>query len=104
MISNFSYCCSLNILVSQGSVTEKSSLFHYDDGLTFKNFSHPKFVPLFTDEVDKDRINEAKEKCGSNPSKACISDYLATGDIKLAESSGNKEQDSKADVAVIGNT
>ncbi|XP_055997522.1 uncharacterized protein LOC125648181 [Ostrea edulis] len=85
------------------SVSEKSTIFHYDDGLTYKNFSHPEFVPLFTDEVDKNRTKEAKEKCGSNPSKACISDYLATGDIKLAESSGLKEQDSKSDVAVIEN-
>lgn len=66
------------------------------------DFWHPEFVPLFTDEVDENRVNEAKEKCGSNPSKACISDYLATGDIKLAESSGHKEQNSKSDVAVIG--
>ncbi|XP_055997519.1 uncharacterized protein LOC125645547 isoform X2 [Ostrea edulis] len=85
------------------SVNEKSTLFHYDDGLTYRDFSHPEFVPLFTDEVDKNRIKEAKEKCGSNPSNACVADYLATGDIKLAKSSGNKEQDSKSDVAVIEN-
>jgi hypothetical protein len=49
-------------------------------------------------------MNEAKEKCGSNPSKACISDYLATGDIELARSSGQTEQDMKLDIALIGNT
>ncbi|XP_055997524.1 uncharacterized protein LOC125645548 [Ostrea edulis] len=85
------------------SINENSTLFDYDDGLTYMDFWHPEFVPLFTDEVDENRVNEAKEKCGSNPSKACISDYLATGDIKLAESSGHKEQNSKSDVAVIEN-
>ncbi|XP_048727085.2 uncharacterized protein LOC125645542 [Ostrea edulis] len=85
------------------SVSEKSTLFHYDDGLTYNDFSHPEFVPLFTDEVDENRINEAKGKCGSNPSKACISDYLATGDIELAMSSGNAEWNSKLDTSIIEN-
>ena len=79
-----------------------ASLFQYDDELTFKNFSHPEFVPMFTDEVDTGKLNEAKHKCGSNSSKACISDYLATGDIALAEISGKKDQVSKADIKIIG--
>lgn len=57
---------------------------------------------MFTDEVDKRRHNEAIQKCGSNASKACIADYLATGDIALAEVSGQKEHDSKSDIATIG--
>lgn len=57
---------------------------------------------MFTDEVDKGRLNEAVQKCGSNASKACIADYLATGDISLAKVSGDKEHDSKSDIATIG--
>lgn len=57
---------------------------------------------MFTDEVDKGRLNEAVQKCGSNASKACIADYLATGDISLAKVSGEKEHDSKSDIETIG--
>ncbi|XP_061189287.1 uncharacterized protein LOC133197327 [Saccostrea echinata] len=84
------------------SVNEQS-LFQYEDGFTYKNFTHPEFVPLFTDEVDENQLKEAKQKCGSNPSEACVSDYLATGDIGLAETSGNKDKNSKSDVEVIEN-
>ncbi|XP_062601606.1 uncharacterized protein LOC134263292 [Saccostrea cucullata] len=84
------------------SVNEQS-LFQYEDGFTYKNFTHPEFVPLFTDEVDENRLKEAKQKCGSDPSQACISDYLATGDIGLAETSGKKDKNSKSDVEVIEN-
>ncbi|XP_062579175.1 uncharacterized protein LOC134241103 [Saccostrea cucullata] len=82
---------------------ENRSLFQYDDGLTFKNFSHPEFVPIFTDEVDNARKQEAEKKCGPKPSQACIFDYLATGDISLAESSGNKAKESKSDLSIIEN-
>ena len=84
-----------------GSVNDLS-LFQYDDELSFKNFTDPEFVPMFTDEVDTGKLNEAKQKCGSNSSKACIADYLATGDIALAEISGEKEQVSKSDIKIIG--
>lgn len=84
-----------------GSVNNES-LFQYDDELSYLNYSHPEFVPMFTDEVDNGRLNEAIQKCGSNASKACIADYLATGDISLAKVSGDKEHDSKSDIATIG--
>lgn len=87
--------------ISIGSVN-KESLFQYGDELSYLNYSHPEFVPMFTDEVDTGRLNEAIQKCGSNASKACIADYLATGDIALAKVSGDKEHDSKSDVATIG--
>lgn len=87
--------------ISIGSVN-KESLFQYGDELSYWNYSHPEFVPMFTDEVDKGRLNEAIQKCGSNSSKACIADYLATGDISLAKVSGDKEHDSKLDIETIG--
>lgn len=78
------------------------SLFQYDDGLTFRDFYHPEFVPMFLDEVDESRINDAKAKCGPRPSASCVSDYLATGDIALALSSGKSEETSQKNIAELG--
>lgn len=78
------------------------SLFQYDDGLTFMDFYHPEFVPMFLDEVDESRINDAKAKCGPRPSASCVSDYLATGDIALALSSGKSEETSHKNIAELG--
>ncbi|XP_078333705.1 uncharacterized protein LOC111101935 [Crassostrea virginica] len=86
----------------QWSVDEQS-IFQYDDGMTFKDFSHPEFVPFFSDEVGEDRLNDAKAKCGSNPSPSCVSDYLATGDITLSSASGKAEETSKMNVKVLEN-
>ena len=85
----------------KGSVKE-SSLFRYEDGLTFKDFFHPEFVPMFVDEVDESRLNNAKAKCGPRPSSSCVSDYLATGDLELALSSGKSEEKAKKNIAEIG--
>ena len=84
----------------QGSVDEHS-IFHYDDGMNFRDFSHPEFVPFFSDEVGEDRYNDAKANCGTNPSPSCISDFLATGDINLASSSGEAEETSTMNVKVL---
>ncbi|XP_061182283.1 mucin-like protein [Saccostrea echinata] len=81
----------------------EDSLFSYGKGLTYKNFSHPEFEPLFLDETDKEKLDEARKRCGKNPSQACIFDFLATGDIALAESSGTEETVSKADIKLIEN-
>lgn len=78
------------------------SLFQYDDGLTFRDFYHPEFVPMFLDEVDESRLNDAKAKCGPRPSASCVSDYLATGDIALALSSGKSEETSQKNIAELG--
>uniref|UniRef100_A0A8W8MTE0 Uncharacterized protein n=2 Tax=Magallana gigas TaxID=29159 RepID=A0A8W8MTE0_MAGGI len=86
----------------KGSVKGKS-LFQYDDGLTFRDFYHPEFVPMFLDEVDESRLNDAKAKCGLNPSASCISDYLATGDIEVALSSGKSEETSNKNIAELEN-
>lgn len=89
------------VLSFKGSVKDKS-LFQYDDGLTFRDFYHPEFVPMFLDEVDESRLNDAKAKCGLNPSASCISDYLATGDIEVALSSGKSEEKSDKNIAELG--
>lgn len=81
---------------------KNESIFQYDEKLSNENFYHPEFVPIFTDEVDKEKLKEAKEKCGSHFSKACILDYLATGDLEFANISGQKEQDSKYDIEMMG--
>lgn len=84
-----------------GLVNEKS-LFHYDKELTFHNYTHLDFEPIFLDEVDNIQLEDAKTKCGPNPSQACIFDYLATGDIALAESSGTEEVSAQSDKIIVG--
>ena len=77
------------------------SLFKYNDGLSHINFSHPEFQPIFAEEDA--RLNDAKKKCGGmKATKACIFDYLATGDIKLAESSGDTATESSKNLKIVG--
>ena len=77
------------------------SLFKYNDGLSHINFSHPEFQPIFAEEDA--RLNDAKKKCGgTKASKACIFDYLATGDINLAESSGDTAKESSKNLKIVG--
>ena len=71
--------------------------------MTFRDFWHPNFLPFFSDEVGEDRLNDAKANCGTNPSPSCVSDFLATGDIILASSSGKAEEASKMNVKFLGN-
>lgn len=80
----------------------ENSLFYYEKGLSYQNFTHPEFQPIFLDEVDENKSENAQKICGSNPSKACIFDYLATGDIALAESSGIEEASAQSDITIIG--
>ncbi|XP_065942276.1 uncharacterized protein [Magallana gigas] len=84
-------------------LVNENSLFYYEKGLSYQNFTHPEFQPIFLDEVDKNKSENAKKICGSNPSKACIFDYLATGDIALAESSGIEEASAQSDITIIEN-
>nr|XP_022296650.1 mucin-like protein [Crassostrea virginica] len=78
------------------------SLFKYNDGLSHINFSHPEFQPIFAEEDA--RLDDAKTKCGgTKASKACIFDYLATGDIKLAESSGDTAKESSKNLKIVEN-
>lgn len=57
---------------------------------------------MFVDEVDESLLNNAKSKCGPRPSPSCVSDYLATGDIELALSSGKSEEKAKKNTAELG--
>ncbi|XP_062579994.1 protein eyes shut homolog, partial [Saccostrea cucullata] len=84
-------------------LVNEESIFHYDKGLTNKDFSHPEFEPLFLDETNEEALENAKKKCGVNPSQACIFDYLATGDIALAGSSGTEETISISEIKLIEN-
>lgn len=54
------------------------------------------------DEIDQNKLEDAKKQCDPNPSQACIFDYLATGDIALAESSGSEEASAYSDKQIIG--
>lgn len=58
---------------------------------------------MFLDEVDESRLNDAKAKCGPRPAASCVSDYLATGDIEVALSSGKSEETSDKNIAELGN-
>ncbi|XP_061188930.1 uncharacterized protein LOC133197100 [Saccostrea echinata] len=90
--------------VQSGSINSSTSLFHYDTGLSHSNYSHPDFVPFFIDEVEEEKVNEAKQVCGGNNApKACIFDFLATGDTSLAKSSGADADSSAADSASLEN-
>lgn len=80
----------------------ENSLFHYDKDLTYHNYTHLDFEPIFLDELDQNKLEDAKKQCGPNPSQACIFDYLATGDIALAESSGTEEASAQSDKQIIG--
>ena len=71
-------------------------------GLSYLNYSHLDFEPIFLDEVDKETLENAKTKCGPHPSQACIFDYLATGDLALAASSGTEEAAAQSDIKIIG--
>lgn len=106
-IENCWFCVSskqpdiLNKYIILGLVNEHS-LFYYEKGLSYQNYTHPEFQPIFLDEVDRNKLDDAKTKCGSNPSQACIFDYLATGDIALAESSGLEEASAHTDIKILG--
>ena len=76
-------------------------MFKYDDGLSQDNFSHPDFIPIFADE--NKHLDNARVNCGGQrATKACIFDYLATGDTKLAKSSGRKAKESAINREVLG--
>lgn len=63
-----------------------SSIFAYPDGLTATDYSHPDFVPIFIDAFDVNMTQKAEHICGgsSDQYKACIYDYLVTGDEEFA--------------------
>ena len=76
-------------------------MFTYDDGKSWSDYSHPDFVPLFIDEFNQTTLDQAYSVCGgrSDQYKACIFDYLATGDQSFAEDtqSTNTEADAETE-------
>ncbi|XP_063411483.1 uncharacterized protein LOC134694404 [Mytilus trossulus] len=67
--------------------TADNSIFYYTDGKSWADYSHQDFVPIFIDEFDNSTLQLAYSVCGgkSDQYKACIFDYLATGDQSFAD-------------------
>ncbi|XP_076088995.1 mucin-like protein [Mytilus galloprovincialis] len=67
--------------------TSDNSIFYYTDGKSWADYSHQDFVPIFIDEFDNSTLQLAYTVCGgkSDQYKACIFDYLATGDQSFAD-------------------
>ncbi|CAG2228191.1 unnamed protein product [Mytilus edulis] len=67
--------------------TADNSIFYYTDGKSWADYSHQDFVPIFIDEFDNSTLQLAYTVCGgkSDQYKACIFDYLATGDQSFAD-------------------
>ncbi|CAG2253241.1 unnamed protein product [Mytilus edulis] len=67
--------------------TSDNSIFDYTDGKSWADYSHQDFVPIFIDEFDNSTLQLAYTVCGgkSDQYKACIFDYLATGDQSFAD-------------------
>ena len=84
-------------------MNESTSLFHYDNGYSHQEFSHPDFVPFFIDEFSEEKRNASIDACGgASASQACIFDFLATGDRALAASSGSEQATSDTENAAAG--
>ena len=63
---------------------DDESLFTYDSGETFANFSEPDHIPIFLDQIDSDIRAEAEEICGGSNKLECIFDYSQTKNQELA--------------------
>ncbi|XP_041371795.1 fibrillin-2-like isoform X2 [Gigantopelta aegis] len=79
--------------------------------VTHRKVSSTKnFSPIFLDDVDATKRNEAVTLCGGAAQKACIYDYVSTGEtaialqtkVSLAESIANKEIIANAVPVVTG--
>ena len=63
---------------------DNESLFTYNPGETFANFSEPDHVPIFLDQIDSDIRAEAEKTCGGSNKLECIFDYSQTKNRELA--------------------
>ena len=63
---------------------DDESLFTYNPGETFANFSKADHVPIFLDQIDSDIRAEAEEICGGSNKLECIFDYSQTKNRELA--------------------
>ena len=84
-------------------VTPNESIFYYEPGKSASDYALPEFEPFFLDEVDSETLANATIECGgASASQACIFDFLATGDISLAEQSGQIDAQSNETNAMLG--
>lgn len=74
-------------------VNSSNSIFKYPDGKSWKDYSHPEFIPIFVDEYPKEERDKAKAECGGErATQTCIFDYLATGSREVARDSGSVDE------------
>ena len=85
-----------------GQVTEKESLFDYENGQSYLNFTNPDHEPLYLDEIDNETIANAAAVCGSIDNIECIFDFVATGDMSLATSTLQINNENNEDQLIIG--
>ncbi|VDI38553.1 Hypothetical predicted protein [Mytilus galloprovincialis] len=85
--------------------TSESSIFDYTDGKSWADYSHRDFVPIFIDEFDNSTLQLAYTVCGgkSDQYKACIFDYLATGDQSFAADTQTTNAEAESETAQLQN-
>lgn len=73
-----------------GLISESESLFTYQPGTGFANFTNTSFIPVFSDGLnltslfgnDQELLQKAQAACGSDT--ACLYDASQTQDLNLA--------------------
>ena len=76
-----------------GRVTASNTLFTYKDGESSEDYQNLEFEPIFMEDVNSTKLEEAQATCGSD--FACVYDLIATNDEKFAKYSkaSNREAD-----------
>ena len=64
-------------------MTASNSIFTYEDGRSTKDYQKPEFEPIFLEEVNSTKLEEAQSTCGAD--YACVFDLIATGDEQFAK-------------------
>ncbi|CAG2254068.1 MUC4 [Mytilus edulis] len=85
--------------------TAANTIFDYTDGKSWVDYSHQDFVPLFIDEFDNSTLQSAYSVCGGSTDqyKACIFDYLATGDQSFADDTQSTNVEAESETAQLQN-
>ncbi|XP_071153468.1 uncharacterized protein [Mytilus edulis] len=85
--------------------TADTTIFDYTDGKSWVDYSHQDFVPLFIDEFDNSTLQSAYSVCGGSTDqyKACIFDYLATGDQSFADDTQSTNVEAESETAQLQN-
>ncbi|CAC5394799.1 unnamed protein product [Mytilus coruscus] len=85
--------------------TAANSIFAYTDGKSWADYSHQDFVPWFIDEFKNTTLQSAYTICGgsSDQYKACIFDFLATGDQSFADDTQSINEEAESETAQLQN-